>query len=503
MKSMNPLRRLGLATVLAACGVPAWATVTCVDYSPVSAAANANTTYNSAADWDPYAPPTTAERAQLGWGGAAPSFSHGQLLACYRLSAFNAWAYTGLSYLDRVTITRHVTADSVGKLALGSAAVFTSSVNPEVSGVRPTIVINTPTAGIPAKCGATVQLLDNDSILKSRVQDFLQRGYTVIVPDYFGHGIRGQALHPYLEGRSLGQSVLDAIVAAKPLVAQPSAPLVMQGYSQGGQATAWASYLAPTYGPSLSFSAIRAGGVLVDAMATLIKTWDTKDSGGSDGGLIQMALVGMLNATDPSTRLTEADIQSVLTNQAKWPHVQGLMAATLSECRKTLQWQSLWDGIEPFELSLNLLRTKLNFQNWVMKNSLNGATAAANFPTGVLTSIATSATWPKPTVPFYYYHSQSDEVIPYSAFVNMASNVWLIPSHTRPKTSLNYTDVARLEQVWTTVTDIGGHGLAEAHMYTTSFPATRYMPEEWLHDSVYGGNRTDLKSDGSYKDPSL
>src|SRR5690606_28488267 len=133
--------------------------------------------YCSAADWDPYAPPTTAGRAQLGWGGAAPSVSHGRLLACYRPSAFNAWAYTGLSYLDRVTITRHVTADAVGKLALGSAAVFTSAVNPEVSGVRPTIVINTPTAGIPPKCGATVQLLDNDSILKSRVQDFLQRGY--------------------------------------------------------------------------------------------------------------------------------------------------------------------------------------------------------------------------------------------------------------------------------------------------------------------------------------
>lgn len=495
--------QLGLIGLLALAG-SAQATVTCSDYSP------ANQGHDSAAYWAPYVRPTPTEEQMLGLTGSAPSVTHGQLLACYRLSAWNSWAYTGIDYLDKVTISRHVTANAVGTLALGSAAVFTSSVSPEVSGVRPTIVINTPTAGIPAECAPSVQLLDNGGILKSKVEAFLKRGYTVIVPDYLGLGIRGQAKHPYLEGVSTGRSVLDAILATKGLVAQPTAPLVMQGYSQGGQATAWAAHLAPTYAPSVSFKAIRAGGVMVDAMATIAKVWQTNDQGDSEGGLTQMALVGMMNSTDPSTRLTEAEVLSIVNNPADQAHLLALMEEVKNECRLALQWQNVWDSVRPYELSLSALVAKPAFQTWVMKNSLNGALATSKFgPAGtqvgstLRTTVTAAPTWVRPSGNVAYYHSQSDEVIPYAAFEHMAKQVWGIPNNTKPKTSLNYTDVARLNQVWTTVTDAGGHGIAESHLYTTDFPSSRYMPEEWLHDSVYSGSRTDLKSDGSYRDPSV
>jgi dienelactone hydrolase len=491
------LALMGLLAWVAPMG-QAQAAVTCAEYSP------AGKGYDSAAQWDTYAPPSPTELQQLGLSGQPATLAHGQLLSCKRLSAWNSWAYTGLNNLDTVTVTRHVTADATGVLALGSAAVFMSSKSPTEVGAdyRPVMVINSPTIGIPAQCGPSVQLLNNKGILKDKVQKFLDRGYNVVVPDYFGLGIRGQRPHPYLEGKSSGQSVLDAIVAVQGMSASPlqaKTPLVMQGYSQGGQVTVWATHLASTYAPSLKFAAVRAGGVPIDLWTAMNSLIQTNDTGGTESGLVPLALVGMMNATDPSTRVSEAQILGAITTADK-SHALRLLERARTVCRETLKWDAVLDNLYARELNLSTLSYSAEFQNWVIKNSLTGATAKGFF--GALAQVSIQAPlMASPSMPFTLYNVQGDTAIPAASLQAMVDQYWT--DFVRlPKTSLGYTNVTRSNKAWILVTDPIGHGLGETVLYTDDFPATRYTPDEWLYDSVYQALRTNLLSNGDYADRS-
>jgi acetyl esterase/lipase len=84
-----------------------------------------------------------------------------------------------------------------------------------------------------------------DELLAGWIAD----GYAVVATDYEGLGTPEE--HPYLDGRSQGRAVLDAVTAARQLDDTLGEAVVVAGHSQGAHAALWASALAPTYSPDL------------------------------------------------------------------------------------------------------------------------------------------------------------------------------------------------------------------------------------------------------------
>ena len=96
------------------------------------------------------------------------------------------------------------------------------------------------------------------------LNEFLNRGWAVVMTDYEGLGTRGP--HPYLFGTSEARGVLDIVRAARALHNRDSATghetisrrFVIVGHSQGGQAALFAAHLAPTWTTELTLLAVAA-----------------------------------------------------------------------------------------------------------------------------------------------------------------------------------------------------------------------------------------------------
>jgi hypothetical protein len=90
---------------------------------------------------------------------------------------------------------------------------------------------------------------------------WLDHGYAIVATDYVGLGTPG--VHPYLQYRAEGISVLDGIRAA---LAQYSdlnpAKIVTMGQSQGSEGAIAAAYLAPSYAPELNIRGTVATGLV-------------------------------------------------------------------------------------------------------------------------------------------------------------------------------------------------------------------------------------------------
>ncbi|RMI31429.1 lipase family protein [Nocardia stercoris] len=85
---------------------------------------------------------------------------------------------------------------------------------------------------------------------------WLQRGFTVALPDHLGPDLA------YGAARLGGQITLDGIRAVQrlPQLGLAGSPTVMAGYSGGGMTTAWAAAMQPTYAPELHLAGAAIGG---------------------------------------------------------------------------------------------------------------------------------------------------------------------------------------------------------------------------------------------------
>ena len=81
------------------------------------------------------------------------------------------------------------------------------------------------------------------------LQLLLDAGFVVAATDYEGLGTPG--VHPYLVSASEGRSVLDAVRAARGVVEDSSASVVVVGHSQGGHAALAAAEIAAEWAPEL------------------------------------------------------------------------------------------------------------------------------------------------------------------------------------------------------------------------------------------------------------
>lgn len=132
-------------------------------------------------------------------------------------------------------------------------------------GPRPVVAYNLGTQGLGDACAPSRQMTAGTEYEGVFLSGLLGRGYGVVVTDYQGLGTGG--LHSYLDREATGRAVLDGIRAAQRLdvAGLPDAgPVGIAGYSQGGQASAAAAELAPTYAPELKVKGVAAGAVPAD-----------------------------------------------------------------------------------------------------------------------------------------------------------------------------------------------------------------------------------------------
>jgi hypothetical protein len=131
------------------------------------------------------------------------------------------------------------------------------------AGERPVVAYAVGTQGMADRCAPSRQLAAGTEYEGAFIKGLLARGYTVAVTDYEGLGTPG--VHPYVDPRSLGRNVLDSVRAAQRLgIVTSTAPVLVSGYSEGGNAAAGALELAASYAPELRLKGGYAGAVPAD-----------------------------------------------------------------------------------------------------------------------------------------------------------------------------------------------------------------------------------------------
>ena len=143
------------------------------------------------------------------------------------------------------------TEDGKGALVDASAAVFIGGTIGAIT-THPLLSFNHGTIYSSLTQSPTVTSLDLNTVLTAPVESyhsavpgssyailFAAAGYVVVIPDDVGFGV-SEAVHPYMHGKSLSNSTLDAIRAVKLLSSEDGVnfllneKLFISGYSGGG-----------------------------------------------------------------------------------------------------------------------------------------------------------------------------------------------------------------------------------------------------------------------------
>ncbi len=258
---------------------------------------------------------------------------------------------------------------------------------------RPVVGVTPGTRGMGDHCApsqgfniATLTPLMVDYSV-AEYHQLLLRGYVVAVTDYVGGGTK--VPESYLIGRPEGMAGLDVIRAALKLPgtgATPQSMVGLTGYSQGGQAAAWAAQLQPSYAPELNMKGIVAGGVVTDALA-IADFWN--QGGLINSGLLLAQMIGLDNA------YPELNLKAYIK-----PEGQKLFESARTQCiyQELLAYPGLRtsDVTSPDFAQLPQVRARLKEQQL-------GNTA--------------------PRVPMYVYHGNMDNIVPYE-FAERLRDSW-------------------------------------------------------------------------------
>lgn len=205
-------------------------------------------------------------------------------------------------YLDPVQLIKidaeatrvmYSTTDSAGRRVAATGTVLVSNKPWTGEGPRPVIGYAPGTQGLGDDCAPSKSLAVGQQYEGPIMTSLLEQGYALAVPDYEGLGTPG--VHTYMDRAATGQATLDAVRAAMNLgVAgiDPSNPVALVGYSQGGGATAAASELAGSYAPELDIIGASMGAPPGDLFEL-----DSLD-GGLYVGFMLFALAGIDAAYD-------------------------------------------------------------------------------------------------------------------------------------------------------------------------------------------------------------
>jgi pimeloyl-ACP methyl ester carboxylesterase len=245
------------------------------------------------------------------------------------------------------------------------------------AGVRPLVSYAVGTHGLGDQCAPSRLLAtgtENEILL---ITQALGRGWAVVVTDYEGLGTPGQ--HTYAVGQSSGRAVLDAARAAARLPGSgvsATAPVGLFGYSQGGQATAFAAELAAAYAPELRIAGVATGGVPADLTAV------ARFNEGNVGFSLVLAAAAGHAAAYPDVPLT------TILNDAGRATIPRVTSACTVELVTIAPFGRLSD--------YTTVPDPLSHPRWQARLAENRAGQTA------------------PTAPVYLYHGTLDELIPYS-----------------------------------------------------------------------------------------
>jgi hypothetical protein len=164
-----------------------------------------------------------------------------------------------------VTKVQYVSTGARGNATAVTGTVIVPRAAWKRGGERPIVSVSPGSQGLndrcaPSKLIETANLYDGNWIGK-----LYAAGYAVAVTDYEGLGT--PSTHPYANNVALGQNALDVVRAAQNLGYSRTAPVFLQGFSEGGGATAGALELAPTYAPELQIKGAHATAPTADLAA--------------------------------------------------------------------------------------------------------------------------------------------------------------------------------------------------------------------------------------------
>ncbi|GAA2076534.1 lipase family protein [Streptomyces albiaxialis] len=255
------------------------------------------------------------------------------------------------------------------------------------TGPRPLITYAVGSVGLGDKCAPSAGFPDGSTAEAPLINAALVRGYAVAVTDYEGLGTPGD--HTYTVAQAEGTAVLDAARAAQRLPeaqkmgVSAESPVGIMGYSQGGQASAWAAELAESYAPELKVKGTASGGVPAD----LAKVAEHAN-GGESAGYIMMAAVGH-DAAFPELKLDK-----YLNDEGR-----KLVDVTKNGCVGEILDAGKGKKIEDVTTSNPL--DQPDWQKAIDANKLGTKT---------------------PTAPVFLYHGEADETIPYELGTGLRSD---------------------------------------------------------------------------------
>lgn len=213
-----------------------------------------------------------------------------------------------LPTLPNMTVTQvmYLSTNQAGDLVPVTGALLRPMLSPlaaERGESAPLVALTPGTRGLGDQCApsrffdpTTVDPRQPDYQTLNYV-DYMARGISVFVTDYLGGGT--PLRQEYLVGRSEAQNSLDGARAALRLTGDDdldeNSPIGLDGYSQGGQAAAWANEIQPDYAPELDLK-----GAYIDAPPhDMIGTLDHFNGNPTAGSGIALALISGVSTAYP------------------------------------------------------------------------------------------------------------------------------------------------------------------------------------------------------------
>ncbi|GAA3533082.1 lipase [Aeromicrobium flavum] len=179
----------------------------------------------------------------------------------------SVYALDTLGTRAKATVTKiqYVSTGARGDRTAVTGTVIVPDAAWKKGGERPIIAVSPGTQGLNDKC-APSKLIETANLYDGNwIRKFYEAGYAVALTDYEGLGT--PSTHPYANNVALGQNALDVVRAAQNLGFSKTAPVFLQGFSEGGGATAGALELAPTYAPELKIKGAHATAPTADLAA--------------------------------------------------------------------------------------------------------------------------------------------------------------------------------------------------------------------------------------------
>lgn len=255
------------------------------------------------------------------------------------------------------------------------------------TGPRPLIAYAAGSVGMGDKCAPSAGFHDGSTAEAPLINAALVRGYAVAVTDYEGLGTPGD--HTYMVAQAGGSALLDAARAAQRLPeaqqmgVSAESPVGIMGYSQGGQASAWAAEIHAAYAPELKVKGTASGGVPADLMKVAEHL-----NGGDEAGYIAMAAIGR------TTSAPELDLDKYLKDEGRQ-----LVEAAKEGCLAENIEAAKGKRIEDYTVS-----NPLEQPDW--QQALNADKVGTK----------------KPSTPVFLYHGEADTTIPYELGTGLRSD---------------------------------------------------------------------------------